>query len=671
MFMDKSSANERIEQLRRELHRHNHLYYVEAAPEISDFEFDLMLQELEGLEKKYPEFSDENSPTKRVGSDIVEGFEQHPHEIPMLSLGNTYSREELADFEARIRKTIDGKVEYVCELKYDGVAISLTYENGSLVRALTRGDGVVGDDVTTNVRTIRSIPLKLTGNDSPSRFEIRGEVLMPLAGFRKMNEERSKQGEQVFANPRNATAGTLKMQNSALVAKRPLDCYLYAAAMREQVFETHFESLNACKAWGFKIPPYSKLVGSLEEVYTFIDHWAGKREELPFEIDGVVVKVNSLEQQRILGFTAKTPRWAIAYKFKAQQASTKLQGVDFQVGRTGAVTPVANLAPVQLAGTTVKRASLHNADQVELLDLREGDVVFVEKGGDIIPKIVGVDKAHRTGDPPAIRFIRHCPECGTELVRLPGEAAHYCPNAYGCPPQIRERIEHFISRKAMNINAAGATIAQLYNEGLVSNPADLYQLKYEDIIGLERFAEKSSRNLVDSIRGSREVPFPRVLYALGIRYVGETVAKILARHFGSIHRLREASMEELVEVEEIGERIAGSVISFFEDPKNNEIIGALEQAGLQLELEQTADADSASDKLRGQTFVISGKFSDYSRDELKELVEKNGGKNVGSVSSKTSYILAGENMGPEKLKKAEALGIPVISVEDFMELIKD
>jgi DNA ligase (NAD+) len=667
--MTKASAKERIEQLRRELHHHNHLYYVKAAPEISDFEFDLLLQELDSLEKKYPEFSDDNSPTKRVGSDIVEGFEQHPHEIPMLSLGNTYNREELADFEARIRKTIDEKVAYVCELKYDGVAISLTYENGSLVRALTRGDGEVGDDVTTNVRTIRSIPLKLTGNDYPARFEIRGEVLMPLEGFRKMNEERSKRGEQVFANPRNATAGTLKMQNSAIVAQRPLDCYLYAAAIKEQVFETHFESLNACSAWGFKIPPYSKLVVSLEEVYAFIDEWAVKRGELPLEIDGVVVKVNSLEQQRNLGFTAKTPRWAIAYKFKAQQASTQLVGVDFQVGRTGAVTPVANLAPVQLAGTTVKRASLHNADQMALLDLREGDTVFVEKGGDIIPKIVGVDKEKRDGDPPVIRFIKHCPECGRELVRLPGEAAHYCPNAYGCPPQIRERIEHFISRKAMNINAAGATIAQLYKEGLVNHPADLYQLKYEDIIGLERFAEKSSRNLVDSIQGSREVPFPRVLYALGIRYVGETVAKKLAQHFRSIHRLREATLEELVEVDEIGERIAGSVISFFDDPRNNEIVEALDRAGLQLEMEEEAGEDSGSEKLADQKFVISGKFSDYSRDELKEMVENNGGKNVGSVSSNTSYILAGENMGPEKLKKAETLGIPIISVEDFLEMI--
>lgn len=666
-FMNKSSAKERIEKLRRELHHHNHMYYVKATPEVSDFEFDLKLHELEALEKKYPEFNDDNSPTRRVGSDIVDGFEQHPHEIPMLSLGNTYSREELADFESRIRKNIDGEVEYVCELKYDGVAISLTYEEGRLVRALTRGDGVMGDDVTTNVRTIKSIPLTLMGMDYPARFEIRGEVLMPLEGFRKMNEERKEKGEQVFANPRNATAGTLKMQNSAIVARRPLDCYLYAAATKEQVFETHFESLNACSAWGFKIPPYSKLVSSLEEVYTFIDHWAEQRNGLPFEIDGVVIKVNNLEQQRILGFTAKTPRWAIAYKFKAQQVSTKLLSVDFQVGRTGAVTPVANLAPVQLAGTTVKRASLHNADQVEMLDLREKDEVFVEKGGDIIPKIVGVDKKKRDGDPPAIQFIRHCPECGTELVRLPGEAAHYCPNAYGCPPQIKERIEHFISRKAMNINAAEATIAQLYNEGLVHHPADLYRLKYEDIIGLERFAEKSSRNLIASISGSREVPFPRVLYALGIRYVGETVAKKLARHFRSIENLRNASMEDLVEVDEIGERIAGSVISFFDDPKNNEIIGALEKAGLQLEMEEAEG--TLSEKLAGQSFVITGKFQDYSRDELKQMVEKNGGKNVSSVSAKTSYIIAGENMGPEKRKKAEALEIPVISVKDFLEMI--
>ncbi len=665
--MDKSSAKERIEQLRRELHRHNHLYYVKAAPEISDFEYDVLLSELEGLEKKYPEFSDENSPTKRVGSDNVEGFEQYPHEIPMLSLGNTYNREELADFEARIRKVIDGDVEYVCELKYDGVAISLTYENGSLVRALTRGDGVVGDDVTTNVRTIKSIPLKLIGNDYPEKFEIRGEVLMPREGFRKMNEERSRKGEQVFANPRNATAGTLKMQNSALVAKRPLECYLYAAAMKEQVFETHFESLNACSAWGFKIPPFIKLVGSLEEVYAYIDHWAGQRDDLPFEIDGVVVKVNDLEQQRILGFTAKTPRWAIAYKFKAQQVSTKLKHVDFQVGRTGAVTPVANLVPVQLAGTTVKRASLHNADQVRMLDLREKDEVFVEKGGDIIPKIVGVDKTKRKGDPPEIKFITHCPECGTELVRLPGEAAHYCPNAYGCPPQIRERITHFITRKAMNINAAEATIALLYKEGLIEHPADLYKLKYEDIIGLERFAEKSSRNLIASIQKSREVPFPRVLYALGIRYVGETVAKKLTQHFRSIARLRDASMEELVEVDEIGERIAGSVINFFEDPKNNEIVEALKQAGVQLEMEE--DEPTASDQLKNKSFVISGKFPDYSRDELKQMVEKNGGKNVSSVSSNTSYILAGEHMGPEKQRKAEALGIPIISIQDFLEMI--
>ena len=687
--MDKNSARARIEKLRRELHRHNHLYYVKAQPEITDFEFDLLLNELETLEKKFPEFSDDNSPTKRVGSDISEGFEQHPHEIPMLSLGNTYSREELAAFAERVRKVIDEPVEYVCELKYDGVAISLTYEQGRLVRALTRGDGVTGDDVTSNVRTIRSIPLQLSGNlqttdnrwgtadgttaghvinGYPERFEIRGEVLMPLEGFRRMNEQRRKAGEQLFANPRNATAGTLKMQNSSIVAKRPLDCYLYSFAARESLFTTHFESLNACSDWGFKIPPYSKLVGSLDEVFGFIDHWADNRRELPFEIDGVVVKVNSLEQQEQLGFTAKTPRWAIAYKFKAERARTQLLSVDFQVGRTGAVTPVANLEPVPLAGTTVKRASLHNADQIAMLGLKEEDHVYVEKGGDIIPKIVGVDIGMRKGDPAPVVFISTCPECGTELTRLPGEAAHYCPNAYGCPPQIKERLEHFVSRKAMNINAAEATIELLYNEGLVHNPADLYQLRYEDVIGLDRFAERSSRNLIASIEDSKAVPFPRVLYALGIRYVGETVAKKLAIHFKSIDQLIAATKEELVEVDEIGERIAESVISFFSNEKNVRMTDELMNAGVRFAIPREEQA--VSDRLGGKTFVISGKFSGYSRDELKEMVEKNGGRNVSSVSAKTSYILAGENMGPEKLKKAESLGIPVISMDDFMNMVK-
>lgn len=667
--MDKTSAKARIEELRRELHRHNHLYYVKAQPEISDFEFDLLLQELETLEKKFPEFSDENSPTKRVGSDISEGFEQFPHEIPMLSLGNTYSREELASFAERIRKVIDGPVEYVCELKYDGVAISLTYEQGRLVRALTRGDGVTGDDVTANVRTIRSIPLQLIENGYPERFEIRGEVLMPLEGFRRMNEQRLEAGEQLFANPRNATAGTLKMQNSSVVAKRPLDCYLYSFATTESLFISHFESLNACSDWGFKIPPYSKLVGSLDEVFDFIDHWADNRRELPFEIDGVVVKVNSLEQQEQLGFTAKTPRWAIAYKFKAERARTRLLSVDFQVGRTGAVTPVANLEPVQLAGTTVKRASLHNADQIAMLGLKEEDHVYVEKGGDIIPKIIGVDIEMRKGDPKPVKFISNCPECGAELKRLPGEAAHYCPNAYGCPPQIKERLEHFVSRKAMNINAAEATIELLYNEGLVHNPADLFRLRYEDVIRLDRFAERSSKNLIASIKYSKAVPFPRVLYALGIRYVGETVAKKLAMHFKSIDQLIAATKEELVEADEIGERIAESVISFFSNEKNVRMTDELMNAGVRFAIPREEQA--VSDRLEGKTFVISGKFSGYSRDELKEMVEKNGGKNVSSVSAKTSYILAGENMGPEKLKKAESLGIPVISIDDFMNMVKD
>jgi len=667
--MDTSSARDRIEKLRNELHRHNYLYYVTAQPEISDQEYDMKLKELEKLEAAYPQFSDDNSPTRRVGSDITEGFQQIAHEIPMLSLGNTYNRQELEEFDTRVRKTIEGEVEYVCELKYDGVAISLTYENGSLVRALTRGDGDVGDDVTNNVRTIRSIPLKLHGDAYPDRFEIRGEVLMPLEGFRKMNEERREAGEEIFANPRNTTAGTLKMQNSSLVAQRPLDCYLYAVATHQQLFSTHHESLQACSKWGFRIPPYSQLARSVEEVAVYIDKWEEKRRDLPFEIDGVVVKVNSLKQQELLGFTSKTPRWAIAYKFKAQQESTKLISVDFQVGRTGAVTPVANLEPVRLAGTTVKRASLHNADQIRMLDLKENDVVFVEKGGDIIPKIVGVDISKREGIPFPIRFISTCPECGTELVRLPGEAAHYCPNAYGCPPQIRERIEHFISRRAMNINAAGATIQLLYEKGLIKTPADLYKLTYDDLIGLERFADKSSKNLISSIQESRNVPFERVLYALGIRYVGETVARKLAGHFKTIDRLIHASAEELTEVEEIGERIAGSVISFFSDQVNVQTIDALRQAGIKFESE--ADQHPGGSKLKDLTFVISGKFNDYSRDELKQMVLKNGGKHVSSVSSNTSYILAGENMGPEKLKKAERLGIPLISLPEFIGMLKD
>ncbi len=666
--MDKVSAEKRIDFLRSELHRHSNLYYVQNKPEITDFAFDLLLQELETLEKKYPEFYDENSPTRRVGSDIADGFVQYAHSIPMLSLGNTYSREELSDFETRIRKVIQNPVEYVCELKYDGVAVSLSYEDGKLVRALTRGDGIVGDDVTANVRTIKSIPLRLQGNSYPRKFEIRGEVLMHREAFNKMNEQRMADGEQVFANPRNATAGTLKMQDSSVVSKRPLDCFLYYAALFDNIFETHFESLAACSTWGFKVPPYNRLLSSMEQVFEYIDNWAANRETLPFDIDGVVVKVNDLRQQHVLGFTAKTPRWAIAYKFKAQQASTKLLSVDFQVGRTGAVTPVANLEAVHLAGTIVKRASLHNADQIALLDLKENDRVFVEKGGDIIPKIVGVDLSSRSENSISIRFISNCPECGTLLVKQEGEAAHYCPNYYGCPPQIKERIIHFVSRKAMNINAADATIELLYNEGLIKNPADLYNLKFEDIIRLERFAEKSTQNLVESISASKNVPFPRVLFALGIRYVGETVAKKLAAHFRTIEKIKEAKLEELMDVDEIGERIAESVISFFSDRVNNDIIYTLKQAGIQMEL--TEDRLN-SGKLDDSKFVISGTFSAYSRDQLKEMVENYGGKNVSSVSSKTTYLLAGDNMGPEKLKKANALGIQIISIDEFLNMIND
>lgn len=665
--MDQTEAKERIKFLSNELHRHNYLYYVKASPEITDFQFDILLQELDSLEKKHPEFKDENSPTQRVGSDISEGFEQFEHKIPMLSLGNTYTREELEDFAERIKKTIDEDVMYACELKYDGVAISLTYRDGTLFRALTRGDGSVGDDVSANVRTIRSIPLKLHGEGYPREFEIRGEVLMPREGFDKMNEQRAKDGEQVFANPRNATAGTLKMQDSKIVAHRPLDCYLYAVAGAEGLFNSHAESLEACKAWGFKVPPYNRLAKSIEEVFAFIDQYDRSRKELPFDIDGVVIKVNSYKQQQSLGFTAKSPRWAIAYKFKAEQVATRLMGVDFQVGRTGAVTPVANLEPVQLAGTTVKRASLHNADQIAQLGLCEGDMVYVEKGGDIIPKIVGIDLHNRMPGASRLEFIEYCPECSTELVKNPEEAAHYCPNSLGCPPQIRGRLEHFISRRAMNINAAEATIEQLHKEGLIQTPADLYRLKYEDIIGLDRFAKKSSENLLASIDASRQVAFPRLLFALGIRYVGETVARKLAEYFGSMDALARASMEQLVEVDEIGDRIAESVQRFFGDERNQKIISELNEAGLKMHMEQE---NQQSEKLNSLSFVVSGVFEGLSRDDVKKKVLDHGGKITSSISTKTAYVLAGDKMGPEKKKKAESLNVPVIGLEEFLELLK-
>ncbi|HDR67577.1 MAG TPA: NAD-dependent DNA ligase LigA [Bacteroidaceae bacterium] len=666
--MTREQAKERIEFLKSELHRHNYKYYVLSQPEISDYEFDQLLKELQSLESDFPEFEDPNSPTKRVGSDLTEEFKSFEHRYPMLSLGNTYSKQELAEFDNRVRKSVGNNVTYVCELKYDGVAISISYRNGELFRALTRGDGVRGDDVTRNVRTIKTVPLRLNGSGFPDYLEIRGEVVMPVEGFIKMNNERESRGEPLFANPRNATSGTLKLQNSATVSMRPLDCLLYYIPDPIPSVKTHFESLEMAKQWGFKVPPYNKLAANLEQVFQFIDHWEGERHKLPFQIDGVVVKVNSLEQQHRLGFTAKTPRWAISYKYKAEQALSTLLSIDFQVGRTGAITPVANLAPVQLAGTTVKRATLHNADQIKLLDIRYGDKVFVEKGGEIIPKIVGVKIDERSPLSKPLEFITHCPECGTPLLRNQDEAAHYCPNRDGCPPQIKGRIEHFISRKAMDINAAGATIDQLFRNHLVKDVADLYSLDFKKLIRLERFGEKSVQNLLESIEASKNVPFPRVLYALGIRYVGETVAKKLALHFGNIENLAEASQNDLTEVNEIGERIALSVIEYFSEEKNIMIIKRLAEAGIQLSVSK--DHAVKGDKLNDLTIVISGSFRNHSRDELKNLIEKNGGKYSGSISSKTNYILAGDNMGPAKYEKAKKLGIKLINEEEFLNLIK-
>jgi len=665
--MTPAQARERIDRLREELHRHNYNYYVRSRPAISDFQYDRLMKELQDLEDAYPQFRDDNSPTRRVGSDLTEEFRSFPHRFPMLSLGNTYNRQELAEFDRRVRKVSDEGVTYACELKYDGVAVSLSYSNGRLVRALTRGDGTRGDDVTRNIRTIRSIPLRLEGSDYPGELEIRGEVIIPAEGFLRMNREREERGEPPFANPRNAAAGTLKLQSSSMVARRPLDCLFYYIPSEQQLFDSHHESLEKAREWGFRIPSYNRLVKSLQEVYEFIDHWETGRHQLPFEIDGVVVKVDSIHLQRQLGFTAKTPRWAISYKYQAEQALTRLISIDFQVGRTGAVTPVANLEPVHLAGTTVKRASLHNADQISLLDVRPGDAVYVEKGGEIIPKIVGVEKSRRPEGSEPFRFIDRCPQCGTILVRKKDEAAHYCPNAPGCPPQIKGRIEHFISRRAMDINAAEATIDQLFRKGLVRNPADLYTLDKETVSGLERFGEKSARNLVDSIAESKDVPFPRVLFALGIRYVGETVAGRLAREFGSMDNLMHAPMETLTGVDDIGDRIARSVRSYFSEPVNREMIGRLRAEGLQFEIDKREGHPGR--ELDGRTFVISGVFAMHSRDELKSLIERHGGRSSGSISSKTDYILAGENMGPSKYEKARKLGIPIISEDDFLSML--
>jgi len=665
--MNTASVREKIETLRKQLHQHNYDYYVKAAPTIADFEYDQILKELQQLEDAYPQFFDPNSPTQRVGSDRNIEFESYPHAHPMLSLGNSYSKEELREFDQRVRKSIDTGVSYFCELKYDGVAVSLTYAEGSLFRALTRGDGESGDDVTRNIRTIRSIPLKLSGSGWPGRFEIRGEVILPEAGFEKMNKERSEKGEPPFANPRNAAAGTLKLQNSSVVAQRPLDCLFYYIPGEQNLFKTQEEGLKFAAEWGFKVPPYSRLAHSMEEVFDFIDHWDAERENLPFQIDGVVIKVNSIPVQQQLGFTSKTPRWAISYKFRAAQAVTRVLSIDFQVGRTGAITPVANLEPVLLAGTTVKRASLHNADQISQLDIRLGDRVYVEKGGEIIPKIVDVIKSERGTESEPFLFTTVCPDCGTPLIRNEDEAAHYCPNSDGCPTQIRGRIEHFISRRAMDINAAEATIELLYNQGLIKDAADLYTLPFESLVALERFGEKSSRNLLASIEDSKKVPFPRVLFALGIRYVGETVARTLARAFRSMENLMNADQQALEEVNEIGERIAQSVREYFDYPRNRELVARLRSHGVQFEME--TEAPPAGNRLEGKVFVISGVFEKHSRDELKEMIGLHGGRNSGSISSKTDFVLAGNNMGPSKQEKAKQLGIPLISEDEFLSMI--
>lgn len=665
------SVKEQIEALRSELEQHNYNYYVLSAPTISDQEFDKKMKELQDLEAAHPEYYDPDSPTQRVGSDLSKEFEQVQHRYPMLSLGNTYSEEDVRDFYERTARSLNEPFEIVAELKYDGTSISLWYEKGRLVRAVTRGDGTKGDDVTANVKTIRSVPLRLRGNDYPEEVEIRGEVLLPWAEFDRLNKEREEQEEPLFANPRNAASGTLKQQNPAIVAARKLDAYLYYVLGEHLPTDTHYGNLEAARRWGLKIPDVMKICHNLQDIFDYIHYWDTERKNLPVATDGIVLKVNSLRQQKNLGFTAKSPRWAIAYKFQAERAETRLNSVSFQVGRTGAITPVANLEPVLLAGTIVKRASLHNADIIEGLDLHIGDQVYVEKGGEIIPKIVGVNTEARTmmiGD--KVRFITRCPECGTPLVRPEGEAAHYCPNDSGCPPQIKGRIEHFVTRRAMNINMGPETVEDLYEAGWVKNVADLYDLKITDLMSLERWAEKSARNLLNSLRESKSVPFERVLYALGIRYVGETVAKRLAMSFHSIDELMHASFEQLVAVDEIGDRIAQSVVTYFADERNRQIVERLRAQGLQMAVSEAVLANR-SDRLKGLTFVISGTFSQHSRDEYKTMIEQHGGKNTGSVSGKTSYILAGENMGPAKLEKAAKLGVRIIHEDEFLKMIEE
>ncbi len=657
-----------INQLKDELRQHNHNYYVLDNPTISDYDFDIKLKELQALELQHPEFYDPNSPTLRVGGEITKNFKTVVHEYRMYSLDNSYSKDDLLDWEIRIKKLVDGDIQYTCELKYDGASISLTYENGNFFRAITRGDGMQGDDVSANIKTIKSVPLQLKG-DYPPKFDIRGEIVLPFEGFNKMNEERIEIGEEPYRNPRNTASGSLKLQDSREVAKRPLECLLYNIKGERLAIQTQFESLDKARSWGFKVPNAAQLVNSIDEVFEFINYWDVNRHDLPYETDGVVIKVNSLFQQDELGYTAKSPRWAMAYKFKAEQVSTKLNNISYQVGRTGAITPVANLEPVELAGTIVKRASLHNADQIEKLNIRVGDTVFVEKGGEIIPKIIKVDLTKRSKDSKPTLYITHCPECNTELARQVGDAKHYCPNFYDCKPQIIGRIQHYISRKAMDIEGLGGeTVGLLVNAGLIDNYADLYELTKEQVIPLERMADKSAENLVNGIEASKQIPFERVLYAIGIRFVGETVAKKLAKHYKSIDKLSMASIEELENVDEIGIKIAESVRLFFCQDINNNIIERLKGFGVQLEISADKLANQ-TEKLNNLIFVVSGIFINISRNELKKMIEDNGGKVSSSISAKTSYVVAGEKMGPSKRSKAEQLNIPLISESEFFNLI--
>lgn len=658
---------ERIEFLRAELNRHNRLYYVDAAPEIDDYQYDQMMNELIALEAANPDLFDKNSPTQRVGNDINQTFTQVYHRFPMLSLGNTYSREDIIEFDSRVRRALGHSVKYICELKYDGASISLTYEKGKLIHAVTRGDGEKGDDVTENIRTIKSVPLQLPAGEYPDLFEIRGEVLMPHNVFDKLNEERQAAGTPTFANPRNAAAGSLKIQNSSLVAKRQLDCWLYFLLADQLPTNSHIQNMNACRKWGFKVPTYVAECNTIDEILNFINHWDTERYNLPFDIDGIVIKVDSISDQLELGNTAKVPRWAIAYKFKAEQVQTKLLSVTYQVGRTGAVTPVANLEPVQLAGTIVKRASLHNADIIKSLDLHVDDVVMVEKGGEIIPKIVGVNTDKRSNNPTPIGFIEQCPECGTHLVRNEGEAIYYCPNDASCPPQVRGRITHFVSRKAMNIDTLGEeTIDLLVSEGLINNAADLYSLTMQQLLSLKKDGKVWASNIINAIEKSKEIPFEQLLFAIGIRFVGATVAKILARQFSNIQNLINASFDELKETDEIGDKIAQSIVDYFANDDNKQFVNRLIDAGLQFEIKET---QPSGDELQGLSIIASGKLENFSRDEITKVIEEHGGKAVTSISSKTNYLLAGENIGPNKLAKAKQLGIPIISEAEFLAMI--